>query len=68
MRWAEHVACKGDRGGTSRVLVRKSEGKTPLGRHIYRCMHNIKMDLQELRWRAWASLIWITKRRGGRVV
>ena len=27
----------------------------PLGRHTYRCKYNIKMDLQELGWRAWAG-------------
>ena len=31
-----------------RVLVRKPEGKTPLGRPRHRWEDNIKMDLQEL--------------------
>jgi hypothetical protein len=31
MRWAGHVACRGRRG-VYRVLVRKPEGKRPLGR------------------------------------
>jgi Tfp pilus assembly protein PilP len=31
MRWAEHVACVGERKGVYRVLVGKSEGR-PLGR------------------------------------
>ena len=31
-----------------RVLVRKPEGKRPLGRSRCRCEDNIKMDLQEV--------------------
>jgi len=30
MRWAQHVARKGERRGLYRVLVRKPEGKRPL--------------------------------------
>jgi hypothetical protein len=40
----------GDRRVTYRVLVGKSEGKTPLGRPTRRRDNNIKMDLQEIRW------------------
>jgi hypothetical protein len=32
---------------TYRLLVRKSEGKRPLGRPICRWIYNIKMDLSE---------------------
>ena len=32
MRWAEHVARMGEGRGVHRVLVRKLEGKRPLGR------------------------------------
>jgi len=35
----------GERRGVYRVLVRKSEGKRPLGRPRRRCEDNIKMDL-----------------------
>jgi len=35
-------------GGEERVLVRKPEGKTPLGRRRSRWEDNIKMDLQEV--------------------
>jgi hypothetical protein len=38
----------GERSGEYRVLVGKSEGKKPLGRHRHRRGNNIKMDLQEL--------------------
>jgi len=34
--------------GVYRVLVRKPEGKRPLGRHRRRWEDNIKMDLQEV--------------------
>ena len=38
----------GDGRGVHRVLVGKSEGKRPLGRHRRRWEDNIKMDLQEV--------------------
>jgi hypothetical protein len=38
----------GERRGVYRVLVGKSEGKRPLGRHRRRCEDNIKKDLQEV--------------------
>jgi hypothetical protein len=38
----------GERSGVYRVLVRKPEGKRPLGRPRYRWEDNIKMDLQEV--------------------
>jgi len=46
MRWAGHVAGMGE--GVYRVLVRKPEGKRPLGRPRRRWMDNIRMDLQEV--------------------
>jgi len=48
MRWAEHVACRGERRGLYRVLVGKPEGKRPLGGPWRRWEDNIKMDLQEV--------------------
>jgi hypothetical protein len=32
----------------SRILVRKPDGKRPLGRPRRRCVHNIKMDLRDM--------------------
>ena len=49
MRWAGHVARMGERRGVYRVLVRKPEGKRPLGRPRHRWEDNIKMGLQEVR-------------------
>jgi hypothetical protein len=36
----------GEMRGAYRVLVGKSEGKRPLGRHGRRWEYNIKMDIQ----------------------
>jgi hypothetical protein len=48
MRWAGHVGRMGEGRGVQRVLVGKSEGTRPLGRHRHRWEDNIKMDLQEV--------------------
>jgi len=48
MRWAGHVAHMGEERGVYRVLVRKPEGKRPLGRPRRRWVDNIRMDLQEV--------------------
>jgi len=49
MRWAGHVACMGDGRSAYRVLVRRPDGKRPLGSCRHRWEDNIKMDLQRLR-------------------
>jgi len=48
MRWAGHVARMGEERGVYRVLVRKPEGRRPLGRPRQRWVDNIRMDLQEV--------------------
>ena len=48
MRRAGHVACMGDRRGAYRVLVRRPEGRRPLGRSRRRWEDNIKLDLQDV--------------------
>ena len=52
MRWAGHVACIGEGRGVHRFLVRKPEGKRPLGRP--RCRWRII-----LRWilRKWEGVV-----------
>jgi hypothetical protein len=72
MRWAGHVARMGEGRGVYRVLVRKREGKRPLGRPRRRWEDNVAMDLQEVgcgcgdwiglaldrdRWRALVSAV-----------
>jgi len=49
MRWAGHVARKGDRSGVLKVLVGKLEGKRPLGRPRRRWEDNNKTYLKEMR-------------------
>jgi len=51
IRLAGHVARVGERRDVYRVLVRKPEGKRPLGRpkRRRRWEDNIKMDLEEVR-------------------
>jgi hypothetical protein len=48
IRWAGHVERMGKRRGVYRVLVRKPESKTPLGRPRRRWEDNIKANLQEV--------------------
>ena len=48
MRWAGHVARRGERRGVYVVLVGKTEGKRTFGRPRRRWEDNIKMDLQEV--------------------
>jgi len=56
MRWVGHVARMGERRGVYRVVMRKPEGKRPLGRPTRRCKDNIKMDLKEV---GCGSMAWI---------
>jgi hypothetical protein len=48
MRWAEHVARMGENRNVYRLLVRKPEGKRPLGRPRRMWIENIKTDLLEI--------------------
>jgi hypothetical protein len=50
MRWARHVAWKGEIRGSYRFSVGRPEGKSQFGRRRGRCIDNIKMDLQEIAW------------------
>jgi hypothetical protein len=50
MRWAGHVAQKGEKKNAYRLLVGKLEGRRPQGRPRRRWLHNIKMDVVEMRW------------------
>jgi hypothetical protein len=52
MRWSGHVAPIGAKRNACRTLVRKPEGKGPLGRPRCRWVDNIKMDLRKKGWRS----------------
>ena len=54
----EHVARMGRREVYGN-LMRKPEGKRPLGRFRRRLEDNIKMDLHEVGWSSLAGLIWL---------
>jgi hypothetical protein len=55
MRWAGHVARMGEKRNAYRILVRKPEGRRPLGRQRRRWMDNIKIDLREI---GWDGVVW----------
>jgi hypothetical protein len=48
MRWTGHVARMREGRGVYKVLVRKPEGKRPLGRPRRRWEDNIKMNLRKI--------------------
>jgi hypothetical protein len=50
MRWEGHVARKGKKRNTYRLLVGKPEGKRPLGRPRRRWVDNIRMDFGAVGW------------------
>jgi hypothetical protein len=50
MRWAGHVARRGEKRNAYRILVGNPEGKRPLGRPRRRWVDNIKMNLREIGW------------------
>jgi len=58
MGWAGYVARMEVRRRAYRVLVGKPEERRQLGAPTRRWDENIKVDLKELVWGAWAELIW----------
>ena len=56
MRWAGHVARKGERIRVNRLLVGKPEGNRPLGRPMCGWEDYIMMDLQEV---GYGGMDWI---------
>jgi hypothetical protein len=48
MRWAGHVARRGEGRSVYGILVGRTEGKRPLGRSRRRWEDNIKLDLREI--------------------
>jgi hypothetical protein len=58
MRWAGHVARKGEKRIACRLLVEKLEGTWRLGRRRRRWMDNVEIDLGDIGWFAtdWIGL------------
>jgi hypothetical protein len=56
MKWAGHLARIEVSRNAYRVLVRKQEGKRPLGRPTCRWEDNIKMNLRKI---GWGGMDWI---------
>jgi hypothetical protein len=56
MRGVGHVARMGEKREACRLLVGKSEGKSPLGRPRRRKVNNIRIDLGEV---GWGDLDWV---------
>jgi hypothetical protein len=50
MRWAGHVARTGQERNVYRVLMRKPEGKSPLGRPRHRWETGIRTDIKKIIW------------------
>jgi hypothetical protein len=42
-----------------RILVGKSEGRSPLGRPRRRWEDNIRMDPKEIVWKVWTGFVWL---------
>ena len=65
MRLARHVVRMGERRGACMVLIRKPEGKRPLGRARLRWKDNIMLNLQEVGCGGmdWYGMIWMVQDR-----
>jgi hypothetical protein len=50
MGWAGHVACMGEMRNAHNIVVRKPEGKRPVGRHRHRWEDHTRRDLREIEW------------------
>ena len=48
--WLGHVARMGEKRDAYKALVRKCEGRKPLGRPGRKWVNNIKMDPKETGW------------------
>jgi hypothetical protein len=65
MRWAGHVARTGEERKVYKVLVRKPEGKRPLGRPRRRWEDGIRMDLREIGLGVWIGFNCLRTGTGG---
>ena len=58
----------GERRVAYRVLVRKPEGKRPLGKSMRIWKDNITMDLQDVDRIRWIGSLWLWIAAGGRLL
>jgi len=65
MRWVVHVARMGEERGMYRVLVRKPEGRRPLGRPRRRWADNIRTISRRWDVCIWTGLGWPRIETGG---
>ena len=65
MRWEGHVARMGERRSVNRVLVRKPEGKRPLGRPRRRGRIIFKWIFRKWDVGVWTGLNWLRIGTGG---
>jgi hypothetical protein len=56
IRWAWHVARRGEKRNAYRLLVGKPEGRRPLGSPRRRWLDNIRMHLVQV---GWGDVDWI---------
>jgi hypothetical protein len=59
VRWAGHIARKGEGRNVYRVLVGKPEGKRPCERPRRRWEDGIKMDLEQTGSGVWSGFTWL---------
>jgi hypothetical protein len=55
----------GEESKVYKVLVRKSEGKRPLGRPMLRWEYGIRMDIREIGLGGWIGFDWLRTGTGG---
>jgi len=68
MRWIEHVASMGQKRGTFKVTMWRTDGNRQLGRTRRRWEDNIKMGFHEIVWGGWTGSIWLRMGTGGRLL
>jgi len=65
MRWTRHVAPIGDKRGAYRVLVGRSEERSPAGIPRRRLKGTIKWIFEKWGWEKWTGVMWLRAWTGG---